>query len=57
MLDAFLLKILVYLKIIELRSIIAPSFSPLSQTHFELSLGSALVFLGFQIYPAKRTLK
>jgi hypothetical protein len=30
------------------------SFSPLVQTHFELSLGSALEFLGFQIYPAKR---
>jgi hypothetical protein len=52
MLDAFLLKILFYLKVLELRSIIA-LFSPLAQIHFELFLGSALKFLGFQFYPAK----
>jgi hypothetical protein len=57
-LDAFLLKIFFDLKVIELRSIIAPYlFLPLTQTHFELSLRSALEFLGFQIYPAKRTPK
>jgi hypothetical protein len=57
-LDAFLLKILFDLKVLELRSGVASYLFHLShQTHFELSLRSALEFLGFQIYPAKRTPK
>jgi hypothetical protein len=54
-LDAFPLKIIFDLKVLEFRSIVAPYlFSLLAQIHFELSLRSALRFLGSQIYPAKR---
>jgi hypothetical protein len=55
MLDAFFFKKLFYLKILKFRSIVAPDLLHLElKTHFELSLGSALEYLGFLIYPTKR---
>jgi hypothetical protein len=54
-LDAFLLKIFLQLKILELGPVVASYLFHLELIHFEPFLESALGSLGFFIYPAKRT--
>jgi hypothetical protein len=58
MLDALLLKKAFYLRVLELRPIVASNlFLSLSRTHFEPVSRIPLRFLGFENYPAKRTPK
>jgi hypothetical protein len=48
MLDAFLLKVFLHLKVLELRTVVTSYFLFLIRTHFELLLRSSWESLGFR---------